>query len=171
MTRNIVLIGLMGSGKSTVGKLIAEQLGKVFIDTDDLIEKDTQKSINEIFATDGEAYFRKLEAKIIEKVSLNPDQIISTGGGAVENPENIKNLKRNGLVFYLKASSQELYERVKNEKNRPLLQNNNPLETLERLLDKREKFYSLADFIINTDRKNPEEIAREIGEKYINYEN
>ncbi|EKE02576.1 MAG: Shikimate kinase [uncultured bacterium] len=166
MAKNIVLTGLMGSGKSTVGSLIAQKLGKIFVDTDKLIEEDAQININEIFAQYGEAYFRELEAKIIKRVSPNSDQVISTGGGTLINPDNLKNLKDNGALFYLKASAKTLFERIKNENNRPLLKNNDPLSTLEKLLEKREEFYNQADFIINTENKQIDRIVSEIIEKY-----
>ena len=170
MARNIVLIGLMGSGKTTVGNLIAQKLGKSFIDTDVLIEKEAQMTINEIFQLYGETHFRELESKIIKKLSLDSDQIISTGGGSVENQDNLKNLKETGILFYLKASAKELFERIKNENNRPLLKNNDPLNTLEKLLEKREKFYTQANFIISTENKQIDEIVNEIVEKYKKYE-
>lgn len=170
MTKNIVLVGLMGSGKTTAGKLIAEKSGKIFVDTDELIEQETKKSINEIFEAYGEAYFRDLEIEIIKRVSLSFNQVISTGGGAVENLTNINNLKKNGVIFYLYAPANKLFDRIKNEINRPLLRNNNPLDTLEKLLDKREKFYSLADVKIITIDRQIEEIISEIEEKYKNYE-
>lgn len=170
MTKNIVLTGLMGSGKTTIGKLIAQKLDKNFIDTDKLIEEEAQITINEIFSLHGESYFRQLESKIIQKVSLNPDQIISTGGGSVENPDNMMNLNRNGIVFYLKTSAEELFKRIQNETNRPLLKNDDPLGTLKQLLKKREKFYNLAHIIINTDGRQLNEIVNEIQEKYSNYE-
>ncbi|OGH97570.1 MAG: hypothetical protein A2104_03065 [Candidatus Melainabacteria bacterium GWF2_32_7] len=170
MARNIVLIGLMGSGKTTVGNLIAQKLGKNFIDTDVLIEKEAQMTINEIFQLYGETHFRELESKIIKKLSLDSDQIISTGGGSVENQDNLKNLKETGILFYLKASAKKLFERIKNEDNRPLLKNDDPLKTLEKLLEKREKFYTQANFIISTENKQIDEIVNEIVEKYKKYE-
>jgi shikimate kinase len=169
MSKNIVLIGLMGSGKTSVGKLLAKKLGKKFVDTDEIIELETGKTINQIFAHDGEPFFRKTESEIIQKISQNQDQVISTGGGCVENPVNIDNLKKAGIVFYLKATPEELFDRIKNENTRPLLKTDNPLLILEKLLHKREKFYAQADVIIDTVNKKPDEIVDEIMEKVTNY--
>jgi shikimate kinase len=170
MSKNIVLLGLMGSGKTTTGKLLAKKLNKKFIDTDERIETKENLSINEIFSSYGESYFRDLETKVITEICRTKDQIISTGGGIVEKPENIDILKKTGITFYLYASANELYERIKNEKNRPLLNNNDPAQTLEYLLNKREKFYELCDIKIITTGKNIEEITCEIIEKLEDYE-
>jgi len=101
MTKNIVLIGLMGSGKTTIGKKIAEKLKMKFIDTDELIVQKAQKAINLIFAEDGELFFRDLESEVIEEISKQENIVISTGGGAVLREENLNNLKKNGVLFYL----------------------------------------------------------------------
>lgn len=106
--RNIVLTGMPGSGKSTIGKVLAERLNREFIDTDNLIVAKTGREISEIFATDGEAEFRKIEREIIEEVSLKNGLVISTGGGAVLNGENITNLKHNGIIFFLDRDLEEL---------------------------------------------------------------
>jgi len=162
MAKNIVFVGLMGSGKTTIGELTAKKLDRKFIDTDDLIEKLAHKSINKIFEQDGEDFFRDLESRIIKEISLNSDQIISTGGGAVENPDNIENLKRNSVIIYLQAPASELYSRIKDAENRPLLKNSDALSVLENLLIKRESIYNLADIKINTVNKQFEEIADKI---------
>jgi len=168
MTKNIVLIGLMGSGKTTVGKLLAQKLNKKFIDTDEYIENEEKITINEIFSRFGETCFRNLETDTVKKICLSDNQIISTGGGIVEKPENIKILKKKGIVFYLYAPVDELYSRIKNEKNRPLLNNDAPKWALEKLFHKREKLYELCDFKIDTTGKNVEEITQEIIEKFEN---
>jgi len=162
MLENIVLIGLMGSGKTTIGKLLSQKFDLMLVDTDELIEKDAQMSINKIFSIHGEDFFRALESKVIERVSQSNGQIISTGGGAVENPINLNNLKSNGMIFYLKASPEVLYDRIKQNDSRPLLKNENPLLTLQNLLIKREKFYNQADYIIDTNTKNIDDIVKEI---------
>ena len=166
MDRNIVLIGLMGSGKTTLGKLLSLKLEMDFIDTDVLIEKEAKKTINEIFEMYGETLFRKLETKTIKTVSKYSDKVISTGGGAVENPKNMENLKKNSVLFYLYAPANELYDRVKNDKHRPLLKTHNPVATLKHLLKKREQFYNQADFVINTVDRPSNEIIDEIIENY-----
>ena len=136
------------------------------IDTDSLIVQKEERSINEIFAQSGEAYFREIETQLIKEVSADFDCIISTGGGIVERSGNLEYLKQNGIVFYLKTSVQTLYERLKNQSDRPLLKTENPYETLKGLLEKRENKYFLADITIETDNKNPDKIVGEIIEAY-----
>jgi len=162
MTKNIVLIGLMGSGKTTIGKKIAEKTGMKFTDTDELIVLKAGKSINLIFAEDGEAFFRDLESELIKEVSGQENLVISTGGGAVIREENINNLKKNGVLFYLNAPAEELFERIKYDTERPLIKTENPLGTLKTLLENRENFYNQADFKIDTMSKSPVGIADEI---------
>lgn len=170
MCKNIVLIGLMGSGKTTIGKLISQTMKREFVDTDLLIEQESKKTINEIFELYGEELFRRLEVKTIENISKSKCNIISTGGGSVENQVNIDNLKENSVLFYLEASPSELYERIQFDSSRPLLKNQNPLGTIKKLLDKREPFYKQADETIKTNGKQANEIVEEILEKYKNYE-
>lgn len=162
MKKNIVLIGLMGSGKSTIGKLIAEKLGIKFADTDDLIIHKAQKPIKQIFAEEGEIFFRDIESKVIEEVSKEENIVISTGGGAVLRDENVESLKKNGILFYLYAPAEELYERIKDDTERPLIKTPNPLETLKKIQEAREYFYNKADYKITTCGKSPEESADEI---------
>ena len=162
MNKNIVLIGLMGAGKSSVGKLLAEKLSYDFIDTDEYIEKQEQCAICDIFSNHGESYFRTLETNLISKLSDTYGKIISTGGGSVENPENLNNLKKTGIVVYLKATPSILFERIKADNTRPLLKNNNPLQTLENLLQKREQNYLKANFVIDTTNKSITDITDEI---------
>ena len=165
--KNIVLIGMMGAGKSTIGHLLDDRLKDFFyLDMDKEIEKLAQKHIPEIFAQDGEAHFRKLEHELIQKYSNYHNQVISTGGGIVENIENINLLKKNGVVFYLSAKTDTLYERVRKATNRPLLKHPNPKERIKELVKKREPFYKMADFEINTDNKDLLQIVQEILDKY-----
>ncbi len=165
--KNIVLIGMMGAGKSTVGHLLDERLKDFFyLDMDKEIEKLAKKHIPEIFSQDGEAHFRKLEHELIQKFSNYHNQVISTGGGIVENIENINLLKKNSIIFYLSAKIDTLYERVRKTSNRPLLQHSNPKERIKELVKKREPFYKMADFEIDTDNKDLLQIVQEILEKY-----
>jgi shikimate kinase len=160
---NIALIGMMGSGKTTVGNLLKEELNNfTFIDTDTKIIEKENKSINEIFSTEGEEYFRNIETEILKNILNNDSQIISTGGGIIKSEENIKLLKENATVIYLKASAEKLYERVKNNKERPLLNTENMFEKIKQLLNERENNYNKADYTINTDNKSPKEITNEI---------
>ena len=168
--KNIVLVGLMGAGKTTVGKILSEKLKREFIDTDEMIVKSEKKSINEIFAQNGEKYFRELEKNIVLKVSQMVDKVISVGGGALENFENVSNLKHNGILFYLKADVDTLEKRLKNATDRPLLKNTMLKEKLTELLNKREKNYLLSQEIINTSNsKSTDIISEEIIEYYGKY--
>lgn len=165
--KNIVLIGMMGAGKSTIGHLLDKKLEDFsYLDMDREIEKLAKKHIEEIFSQDGEPHFRELEHKLIQKYSNYHNQVIATGGGIVENPENIELLKKNGVIFYLKASAQTLYERVKKTTHRPLLKHQNPKEKIKELIKKREPFYKMADFKIDTDEKELMEIVKEIVSDY-----
>lgn len=162
--KNIVLIGMMGAGKTSTGEILAKYYDKKFIDIDNIIEKDTEKSIIDIFKYSGEQEFRKIESETIRRYAEFEDQIISAGGGAVEDLENIEALQKNGILIYLKASPEELFRRCKKDSGnkRPLLENKNISEVLESLITKREKHYSMADITIMTDGQQPEEIAEKI---------
>ena len=162
---------MMGAGKSTIGHLIDQKLEDFFyLDIDKEIEKLAQKHISEIFAQDGEEHFRKLEHELIQKFSNYHNQVIATGGGIVENIENINLLKKNGVIFYLSAKIETLYERVGKTTNRPLLKHPNPKEKIRELVQKREPFYKMADFQIDTDDKELLQIVQEILDKYESVE-
>ena len=147
-------------------KFLPKLLGFEFLDTDEIIEKQQNSYISEIFDKYGEIFFRNLEREIIANISVLNGKIIATGGGCIQNIENLKNLKKNGFVIYLKAKPEELYKRIKEESHRPLLKNSNPLTTLQNLLEKREKNYMLADFVVDTQNKIPQKIAEEITKVY-----
>ena len=168
--KNIVMVGMMGAGKTTVGELLATKLNRELKDIDCVIEQEQKKSIIEIFTDDGEEAFRKLESETIEKFSNMSDLIISTGGGALEKANNLSNLQKNGIIIYLKADIEELFKRVKNETQRPLLKEQDPLEVIKKLIKKRKKFYLMADITIITDNKSPEKITEEIIKAIKNYE-
>ncbi|MDD3419196.1 MAG: shikimate kinase [Candidatus Gastranaerophilales bacterium] len=160
--KNIALIGLMGSGKTTIGVLLAKKLGVDFVDIDEKIEQKEKTSITKIFETKGEEYFRQVESTLLQDYGKRQNLVISTGGGAVQKEENLQILKSNCTIIYLKASPNELFSRIKDDTSRPLLQTLNPLLTLEELLKKREKNYLMADIIINTEAKTTEQILDEI---------
>ena len=168
--KNIVLVGMLGAGKTTVGEVLATKLNRELKDIDCVIEQEQKKSIIEIFTDDGEEAFRKLESETIEKFSNMSDLIISTGGGALEKANNLSNLQKNGIIIYLKADIEELFKRVKNETQRPLLKEQDPLEVIKKLIKKRKKFYLMADITIITDNKSPEKITEEIIKAIKNYE-
>ena len=156
VTSNIYLIGMMGSGKTTVGKLLAEKLDYGFFDTDDCIEKLAQKTIVEIFATEGEAKFRQLESQTLKKVSAYHRSAIATGGGIVEKSQNW-NYLRQGLIIWLDADLNLLYQRLAEDKSRPLI------SQLESLLATRRCLYAQADLrIVIQPEQTPEDIVTEI---------
>jgi shikimate kinase len=164
--KNIVLVGLMGAGKSTVGKALSEKLSFEFLDTDEIITQEQNLAITDIFSQFGENYFRQLEKNLVLKFSDFENKIISTGGGLVQDIENLNNLKKNGFVVYLQASVETLYSRIKDDNKRPLLQVDNPLEKLSEILIAREKNYKLANFIINTENKTIDYIVNELIREY-----
>lgn len=139
---NLVLIGFMGSGKSSVGRIAAKALGFQFIDTDQLITERTGKQISEIFATEGEETFRALETSALEEFLDRVHCVISTGGGAVLSPKNRSVLRAIGFVACLGASEDVLFERVSRNSKRPLLQTDNPRETLSKLIKSRGPLYA-----------------------------
>jgi shikimate kinase len=160
--KNIILTGFMGSGKTEVGKRLAQRLGYVFLDTDKLIEEKTGKSISEIFREEGESSFRELETEVIKNLSGITGYIISTGGGIVIREENILSLKNIGLVIWLQASPETIINRISSETHRPLLNVDNPLEQIKKLLSIREQFYSRADVSMDTDGLEVDEVVKSI---------
>lgn len=158
----------MGSGKTTVGKQFAKKLGVRHIDTDKLIEKKAGQKIGKIFAEYGEVFFRELEHDVIKDLPPNEPLVISIGGRAIVNQENLKILKQLGIIVWLKASPEEIYKRVKkNLQKRPLLNIKNLnkiecMEKIERILLIRESYYNIADYKIETDNKTIDEIVDEI---------
>ncbi len=159
---NIYLIGLMGVGKSTVGKILAHELGYRFFDTDILLEKVAQKTINEIFATEGEDYFRELETKVLEQLSVYTRSAIATGGGIILKPNNWGYL-RSGLIVWLDLPVPTIVKRLAEDNTRPLLQQTDLSEKLNLLQQHRQPLYSQADLQIKIgDGDSPEQIAKEI---------
>lgn len=163
MSKNIVLVGLSGSGKTTIGTLLTELLPDYkFIDTDKIIVKLERRSINDIFAIDGEGYFRDLETKVAKGVSTSENQIISTGGGIILRQENMDALRSNGVIFYLKTSPKTLIKRLEGDSSRPLLKTDDVKAKLEKMLEIRGKLYEKADITVETDNLSAEETAKEI---------
>lgn len=160
---NIVLTGLMGSGKTTVGNLLANELiDYEFVDTDEVIVDTMNMSINTIFEKYGEEKFRQIEKNVIANLIQEEKNIISLGGGAFEDTETREHLLKNSIVFYLKATVDTLYERIKNDNSRPLLLTESPKQKLEKLLEIREPHYNEAHIIIDTDLLSPYNIVKEI---------
>ena len=150
-TNNIYFIGLMGAGKTTIGRLLAKHLGTVFYDTDVEIEKRTGVKIPVIFDLEGETGFRKRETAVIQELTQLTNIVMATGGGAVIAAENQQLLKTNGIVIYLRANVNELWHRTRNDKHRPLLQNVDIRAKLEQLYAERDPLYtSTASHIVDT---------------------
>jgi shikimate kinase len=149
MKKNIVLIGFMGSGKSTVARELGKRLKADVLASDALIEHKEGQTIHEIFESKGEDYFRDLEQGIIKDLALREGIVIDCGGGIVLRKDNLKNLKANGIVFYLQASPEVIYQRIKHEKHRPLLQVSDPLGRIKELYNQRLPLYNQADFTID----------------------
>ncbi|MCZ8511368.1 shikimate kinase [Paenibacillus filicis] len=147
--RNIVLIGLMGTGKSTVGSKLAERLGWSYVDTDERIEAEAGMRISEIFAERGEAGFRQAESAMIEKTLKGMSQVVSTGGGAVLDHRNCEAMLRGGLVVALTATEETIIERVRYDQNRPLV-NGNVEERVRSLMEARRNAYDFAHVRIDT---------------------
>ena len=160
--KTIVLVGMPGAGKSTVGKELEKICQCTLSDVDSLIEEEQKKSIAQIFSLKGESFFRQLEENKIKQIFKPENQIISLGGGAFENENIRKFLLENSNVIYLKTSAKIIFNRVSHQNDRPLLNNNMTLEKIKDIFSKREKNYKLAHFEILTDNKSPEKIAKEI---------
>src|SRR5262249_20646086 len=142
--RNLALIGFMGSGKSSVGRLVAEQLRFTFLDTDEVIEARVGKTINDIFAQDGEPVFREYERRMVEELGRQSGMVFSTGGGLPINPVTLAILKTHSLVVCLWASPEKIWDRVGHQTHRPLLNNPDPLGKIRQLLAVREPHYRQA---------------------------
>lgn len=165
MFKNIILTGFMGVGKTSVGTRLAQDLGYVFVDTDTLIEAGQKMAIPSIFSKYGEAYFREIEAQIIQKVMQGESQVVSTGGGAVIWDVNREAFKKAGFVVCLTARPEVIFERIKHEVHRPLLQTADPLKKIKELLAQRAPFYAQADVSIDTSEKSVERVISEIKER------
>ena len=160
--RNLILVGLMGAGKSSVGRIVATQLGIPFIDTDAEIERVSRMTIPELFATYGEQEFRALEARVIKRILRGGPRVVSTGGGAFINDRSRRFIKRGGLSLWLKAELDVLWERVNKRDTRPLLKTENPKKTLEDLMNARYPIYAEADMTVMSRDVRKEKMANEV---------
>ena len=163
--RNIILVGFMGTGKTTVAKILSKKNNFQLLDMDELIESSENKSISRIFKEEGESYFRGLERSLVKKIAQKKKTIISTGGGIILNPKNIIDFSQSGLVVCLTASAETIFKRIKNDKNRPLLIDNKKNQ-IKKLLHQRCSLYESIPFTINTDDLTPEKISEIIIEQY-----
>lgn len=163
---NIVLIGFMGTGKSTIARELAKTRQMNIVEMDEEIVRRRGKSIADIFKEEGEEYFRDLETALLKELQTKENQVISCGGGAVLREENVRVMKKNGCVVLLTALPQTIYERVKNNTDRPILQGNMNVEYIASLMEKRrEKYEKASDIVIATDGKNVSQICEEMLQK------
>ncbi len=163
--RNLILIGFMGTGKTSVGQRVARSLGFRFVDTDKLIVKQAGKPIPKIFEDEGEDAFRRLETEVLRSCADGEGQVISTGGGIVTREENRGILRDAGYVIWLRASPEVIYERVRRNRNRPLLQTADPMKTIHDLLEARNELYeACADLSIKTDHLTMDETCFGVAE-------
>lgn len=165
--KNIALIGFMGSGKTTVGRILAKRLGYSFADMDEVIERKSGKAIANIFRDDGEEAFRNAETETLLEVLAKAEVVISCGGGVILREENRSALRLNSIVVFLKAGPEEIFKRVGNTGDmRPLLNTDNPRAAIERMLQDRESYYeSAADIGVDTTGKSPGRVAELIIEE------
>lgn len=161
--KNIILIGFMGTGKTTVSRQLQQTYGLRMVDMDIEIERREGRKIPEIFAEEGEEYFRNLETELLRELQLQEDLVISCGGGTPLRACNVVEMKKNGIVFLLDASPELIYERVKNSHHRPLLEQNKSVEAIRKLLASRqERYEAAANVVITVDERSTDEICREI---------
>jgi len=164
---NIALIGFMGVGKSTVGNLLADTLGFELIDTDKVIEQREGRRISEIFTHPGETYFRNCEAALVGELASARGKVISTGGGMIANPKNLESLRAHSLIVCLWASPEIIFERVKNQTHRPLLQTPDPLAKIRALMQERTPTYrEAADIMVGVEHRHAPEVARHIAKSF-----
>lgn len=166
--KNIVLVGFMGTGKTVVAKALAVDMGKKYVSVDALIEEREKRTINDIFESDGEAYFRRLEKEIVGEVSGLEDQVLDPGGGVVLDADNMENLSRNGTVICLWADEEVIYERTFSSEERPLLNVKDPKGRIKEIMEVRRPFYEKADIHIDTTGLTVDEVVSEIKKRIDN---
>lgn len=160
---NIYLVGMMGSGKSASGRILARLMNLRYLETDQFIVKASGRTIPDIFQSLGEEEFRRIESEVLDEVSSWKDTVVSTGGGIVTRPRHIALMKETGIMVYLKAKPEALWNRISEEKShRPLLQVKDPFRRIQDLLEERKSLYEKSDVTIETDTKTPGDVAREI---------
>lgn len=161
-TRNLIFVGLMGAGKSVIGRLVAQMLSVPFMDTDAEIERVSRMTISELFASYGETEFRALETRVIERLLKQGPRVISTGGGAFINDNTRRQIKSGGVSVWLKADLDVLWERVNRRDHRPLLKTENPKQTLENLMIQRYPIYAEADLTVMSQNVRKEVVAQQV---------
>ncbi|HQR70544.1 MAG TPA: shikimate kinase [Burkholderiaceae bacterium] len=160
---SIFLVGMMGAGKSTIGRLLADAIGFEFIDADRELEARSGVPVPTIFEIEGEAGFRRREAALLDELTLQPGVVLATGGGAVLEPLTRQRLRERGLVIYLRTSADEVHRRTRRDKNRPLLRTGNPRERIEQLLTEREPLYEeVAHVTVQSAASNPKKLLQRL---------
>ncbi len=159
---NIFLIGFMGSGKTSVGWRLSQRLGYYFLDMDQQIEKEERCKISQLFKEKGESFFRQLETQLLSRLVSLQNTVVSTGGGIVTTEGNLEIMKRIGKVVYLKLSPEAVYQRLKYDTSRPLLQTENVEEQIRALLEKRESLYAQANSIVGVQDRSVNQITSQI---------
>ena len=163
MKSNVVLIGFMGTGKTSVGKRLAQILGYSFFDTDLEVEKVTGLTITEIFTRFGETRFRAEEILVVKKIAATRNSVIATGGGVVLNPDNVINLKQNGILIWLQATPEKILARTQSDHRRPLLKKRKSISLISSFLEQRSLFYQQsADYEVDTSALNPDQVVATI---------
>ena len=163
---NIFLIGFMGTGKSTIANSLKRKYDMQVVDMDSEIEKNQGKAISEIFAEEGEEYFRDLETQLVMDLQRRDNVVVSCGGGAVLREKNVQEMRKSGKIILLQATPETILERVKNSHNRPLLEGNKNIDFIKELMSKREdKYNSAADIVVSVDARAVEDIADEVYSK------
>ena len=167
MKSNLILIGFMGTGKTSLGKLLAEKLGRGFIDIDQKIEQDAGLSIPQIFEKHGEKYFRELEKNAVKEITQRRGLVIATGGGTIKDEENLRLLKNSGVIVCLTTEPEEILRRTERRGERPMLDaEEDRLTTIKKLLAERQQFYSQADYTIDTTDWSPLQIMNDICKRF-----
>jgi len=160
LSGNIFLVGMMGAGKTTVGKLLAQQLGKIFVDSDEEIQQRTGVTIPHIFDVEGEAGFRQREASVIQDLVLLDNIVLATGGGSVLDENSRVALCCNGIVVYLKSTIHDLWQRTRHDRNRPLLQTADPHSRLKNIYEQRDPLYAqVANLVISTGKQSAQSLV------------
>ena len=160
LSGNIFLVGMMGAGKTTVGKLLAQQLGKIFVDSDEEIQQRTGVTIPHIFDVEGEAGFRQREASVIQDLVLLDNIVLATGGGSVLDENSRVALCCNGVVVYLKSTIHDLWQRTRHDRNRPLLQTADPHSRLKNIYEQRDPLYAqVANLVISTGKQSAQNLV------------
>lgn len=166
MRDTIFLIGFMGAGKSTIAECLKQQYGRRVVEMDQRIEEQEQMPISRIFEEKGEEYFRELETELLRELQKDPNLVVSCGGGTPLRSCNMELMRESGRIFFLTASPETVYERVKDSHNRPLLEKNKNVSYIEKLMEERkERYEAAADYLVPTDGRTGEEICREIMKK------